>query len=304
MNKINAIVCKNLRKEYETAGKMVDVLNIENLTIKRGSFFGILGPNGAGKSTLINIIASLIQKTSGCVEIFGKNIEENMQFAKMTIGTAIQDVKLDPFLTVAETLNFQAGYYGIPAKDRKIDELLQNLGMLEHKYKRSRSLSGGMQRRLVIAKALIHNPDIIILDEPTAGVDIDLRTQLWGFIKSLKAQGKTVIITTHYLEEAQELCEEIAFIKNGKILLSDKKSNILSLLDKKTMIIKTQDEIFNWEINGAIITKRDLGIEINYVPSVISTIELLTQLQEKIKIQDLTIKDATLDAIFSHIINY
>jgi len=172
MNKINAIVCKNLRKEYETAGKMVDVLNIENLTIKRGSFFGILGPNGAGKSTLINIIASLIQKTSGCVEIFGKNIEENMQFAKMTIGTAIQDVKLDPFLTVAETLNFQAGYYGIPAKDRKIDELLQNLGMLEHKYKRSRSLSGGMQRRLVIAKALIHNPDIIILDEPTAGVDI------------------------------------------------------------------------------------------------------------------------------------
>lgn len=299
-----AISCKNLRKEYENNGKVTEVLNIEKLEIEQGSFFGILGPNGAGKSTLINIIASLIEKTSGTVEILGKDMETNVQFTKLNIGTAVQDVKLDPFLTVEETLEFQAGYYGIPKSKRKIDELLQNLGMLEHKHKRSRMLSGGMQRRLVIAKALVHNPDIIILDEPTAGVDIELRTQLWSFIKSLKAQGKTVIITTHYLEEAQELCDEIAFIKSGKVLLSDKKSNILSLLDKKTVFVQTESKIPAVEINGANFQEYDLGIQIDYIPSVVTTVDLLSKLHESgVIIKDLTIKDATLDAVFSYIIN-
>ncbi len=299
-----AISCKNLRKEYENNGKVTEVLNIEKLEIKQGSFFGILGPNGAGKSTLINIIASLIEKTSGTVEILGRNMETNVQFTKLHIGTAVQDVKLDPFLTVEETLEFQAGYYGIPKNKRKIDELLQNLGMFEHKHKRSRMLSGGMQRRLVIAKALIHNPDIIILDEPTAGVDIELRTQLWSFIKSLKAEGKTVIITTHYLEEAQELCDEIAFIKNGGILLNDKKSNILSLLDKKTVFVQTENKIPEIEINGAHFQEYEFGIQIDYMPSVVTTVELLAKLHASgIIIKDLTIKDATLDAVFSYIIN-
>ncbi len=302
-NKI-AISCKNVRKEYAIAGKVVEVLNVENLEITQGSFFGILGPNGAGKSTLINIIASLIEKTSGKIAILGKDMESNIQFAKMNIGTAVQDVKLDPFLTVEETLDFQAGYYGIPKNQRKIDELLRNLGMFEHKHKRSRTLSGGMQRRLVIAKALIHNPDIIILDEPTAGVDIELRTQLWSFIKSLKAQGKTVIITTHYLEEAQELCDEIAFIKHGGIILQDTKANILSLLDEKTMFIQTNSAIPEAKIDGIRMEKYELGIKINYVPSLISTAFLLDFLREnKVIINDLTIKDTTLDAVFSYIIN-
>jgi ABC-2 type transport system ATP-binding protein len=298
----NAILCKNLRKEYQVAGKTTEVLSIEELAIKKGTFFGILGHNGAGKSTLINIISSIIEKTAGNVEIFGQNIEKNPQFAKNKIGTAIQEIQLDPFLTVTETLDFQAGYYGISKKERKIEELLHNLGLYEHRNKRSRMLSGGMQRRLVIAKALVHNPEIIILDEPTAGVDIELRANLWSFINTLKNSGKTIIITTHYLEEAQELCDEIAFIKGGKIILNDKKTNILSLMDKKTLIVKSKSEILP-QIEGVTINLHSIGFEIIYAPSVIKTIDLIDKLKTQIEIQDLTIKDATLDAIFSYIIN-
>jgi ABC-2 type transport system ATP-binding protein len=165
-------------------------------------------------------------------------------------------------------------------------------------------LSGGMQRRLVIAKALVHDPDIIILDEPTAGVDIELRTHLWQFIRKLKERGKTVIITTHYLEEAQELCQEIAFIKGGKIIMQDKKSNILSLLDKKSAIIKTESSIDNIKIDGVLFETHEFGIKVNYAPSQIKTIELIEKLKQSgVEIQDLTIKDANLDEIFSYIIN-
>lgn len=296
---MKAILCKNLVKDYN----LRNVLNVEELAIQEGSFFGILGPNGAGKSTLINIITSLIRPTSGVVEIFGKNIAQNVEFAKTSIGTAVQDINLDPFPLLWESLEFQAGYYGIPKKDRKTDELLHKLGLYEHRNKKARALSGGMQRRLVIAKALVHNPKIIILDEPTAGVDIELRTTLWQFILDLKKQGKTVIITTHYLEEAQQLCEEIAFIKSGKIVLQDKKHNILSLLDKKSAIIKTNSTL-QTQIEGLNIQKIENGISVSYAPSQISTIDVLSKLQHNgIEIQDLTIKDSTLDEIFSYIIN-
>jgi ABC-2 type transport system ATP-binding protein len=301
---MNAIYCENLVKEYSLSFRINRVLEIEELKIKQGSFFGILGPNGAGKSTLINIITSLIKPTSGKVEIFGKNIFTNVEFAKTSVGTAIQDIRLDPFPYVWETLEFQAGYYGIPKKSRKTDELLHNLGLYEHRNKKARMLSGGMQRRLVIAKSLVHDPDIIILDEPTAGVDIELRMHLWQFIKKLKERGKTVIITTHYLEEAQELCEEIAFIKGGKIIMQDKKSNILSLLDKKSAIIKTKSSMDNIKIDGVFFETHELGIKVNYAPSQIKTIELIEKLKQSgVEIQDLTIKDANLDEVFSYIIN-
>lgn len=303
----NAVLCKNLVKEYRSHnGKINRVLDIDTIKIKRGSFFGILGSNGAGKSTLINIVTSLIRATSGSVEIFGKNIEDNPEFAKMKIGTAVQDVKLDPFPYIWEALEFQAGYYGIPKNQRKTDEILHNLGLYAERNKKARMLSGGMQRRLVIAKALVHNPDIIILDEPTAGVDIELRNNLWQFINNLKSQGKTIIITTHYLEEAQELCDEIAFIKGGKIILQDTKHNVLSLLDKKSAIIKTTSDFDLEKINidGTNIIKHPLGLKVNYIPSQINTFTLLEKLKEyNIEINDLTIKDSNLDEIFSYIIN-
>lgn len=301
---MKAIKCEKLIKNYEIGGVSKNVLKIESLEIEEGSFFGILGPNGAGKSTLINIVTSLIKPTSGSVKIFGKEISQNIKFAKMSVGTAVQDVKLDPFPKIWESLEFQAGYYGIQKSERKTEEILHNLGLYEHRNKKARMLSGGMQRRLVIAKALVHDPKIIILDEPTAGVDIELRTQLWKFIFDLKKKGKTVIITTHYLEEAQQLCEEIAFIKAGQIALQDKKSNVLSLIDKKTALIKTQSQIPE-NLPSLEISKTENGMRVRYVPSQIKTIEVLQMLQSSgVVVEDLTIKDVCLDEVFSYIINH
>lgn len=302
---MSAISCKNLVKEYQVAGRVNKVLDVETLEIKEGSFFGVLGQNGAGKSTLINIITSLVSPTSGVVEIFGKNIKDNVEFAKTSIGTAVQDIKLDPFPMLWEAMEYQAGYYGIPKSKRKTEELLHNLGLYEHRNKKARMLSGGMQRRLIIAKALVHDPKIIILDEPTAGVDIELRTSMWNFVKSLHKQGKTVIITTHYLEEVQELCQEIAFIKAGKIVLQDKKHNVLSILDKKTIIIKTPSQIQNFTCEGVeAVLYDESSLKINFAPSKISAIDLLEKLKDDgVDIQDITIKDAHLDEIFSYIIN-
>lgn len=297
---MNAIACENLTKTYGST-KVVD---IEKLEIKQGSFFGILGPNGAGKSTLINIVSSLIKPTAGNVSVFGKDISQNVEFAKKHIGTAVQDVKLDPFLRVWEALEYQAGYYGIPKKDRKTDEIMHNLGLFVHREKKSRMLSGGMQRRLVIAKALVHSPEIIILDEPTAGVDIELRSQLWAFIKNLNKQGKTIIITTHYLEEAQTLCGEIAFIKSGKIVMQNSKNKILSLLDNKTIILR--NAVYDIEIKheNFIIEKHGNDIKINYTPSKINSMEVLFYLQKSgVEIKDFAIEDPSLDDVFSYVIN-
>jgi ABC-2 type transport system ATP-binding protein len=298
---MNAISCQNLVKSY----KGTNVVDINSLEIKQGSFFGILGPNGAGKSTLINIISSLIRPTSGSVAVLGKDIQTNVQFAKSHIGTAVQDIKLDPFLRVYEMLEYQAGYYGIAKKDRKTEEIMHHLGLFEHRDKKSRMLSGGMQRRLVIAKALVHNPDIIILDEPTAGVDIELRVQLWGFIRKLNDDGKTIIITTHYLEEAQTLCNEIAFIKNGQIIMQNSKDVILSILDKKTIVLH-QEGRQKIEIKNQKFTVESYGnsVKINYAPSVINAMEVLLVLQQYgYEIKDFSIEVPSLDDVFSYVIN-
>lgn len=302
---INAISCKNLVKDYRKHnGGTMRVLDIEDLQIKQGGFFGILGPNGAGKSTLINIVSSLTKQTSGTVSVFGKDVPSNLEFAKNKIGTAIQDIKLDPFLRVYETLEYQSGYYGIPKSKRITEEIMHNLGLLEHRDKKTRMLSGGMQRRLVIAKALVHSPEIIILDEPTAGVDIELRSQLWSFIKKLNSQGKTIIVTTHYLEEAQTLCDEIAFIKSGRIIMQNSKRKILSLLDKKAILIQAPN-VKDIDIKSPNITmeKGEKFVKVTYAPSVTSTMDVLHILQKSgLEIQDFVIQDPSLDEIFSHVI--
>ena len=209
-----AIEINNLQKTYQKSKKSTskDALKSIDLKIKKGSFFGLLGPNGAGKSTIINILAGLVKKTSGQVKIAGIDIDENQKATKFKIGIVPQELIIDPFFNVHETLEIYAGYFGIPKAQRRTDEIIEALGLKDKAKSTPRSLSGGMRRRLLVAKALVHNPEILVLDEPTAGVDVELRNQLWNYVKKLNQNGTTILLTTHYLEEAEELCDEIAII--------------------------------------------------------------------------------------------
>lgn len=202
-----------------------------NLKVPEGIIFGLLGPNGAGKSTLINIIGGIVTKNSGSVNIMGIDRATSPKLASCSIGIVPQEIALDNFFPIAKTLEFTAGYYGVPPENRKTEEILKALGLWDKRNAFPRQLSGGMKRRFLVAKAMVHLPKILILDEPTAGVDIELRDQLWEYVKKSNAAGTTIIITTHYLAEAQELCDEIAFINHGKIIKQDSKDNLLQELD-------------------------------------------------------------------------
>jgi len=187
-----------------------------SLTIPRGAFFGLLGPNGAGKSTLINIMAGLVLKTSGRVEICGHSIDTALSAAKRSIGIVPQELMLDTFFTVRQALEITAGYYGVPKHARRTDEIIEAMGLADKADVPSRKLSGGMRRRLLVGKALVHRPEVLVLDEPTAGVDVELRRSLWAYVKRLNQAGTTILLTTHYLEEAEELCDQIAIINHGE----------------------------------------------------------------------------------------
>ena len=226
----NAIVAENLVKEYKgerTDGAVMRALDGLNLTIPQGSIFGLLGSNGAGKSTLINILAGTVNKTSGFVQIIGNSIDEYPKKARSSIGIVPQEIVYDTFFPIYQALEIYAGYYGIRPSKRKTEEILKALSLWDKKDNHPQHLSGGMKRRFLIAKAMVHSPPVLVLDEPTAGVDLDLRTQLWNYIKLLNKQGVTIIITTHYLAEAQELCDEISFISKGKIINQDTKEGLL-----------------------------------------------------------------------------
>ena len=214
-----------------------------SINIPKGSIYGLLGPNGAGKSTFINILGSLVKKDSGKVKICDIDIDENAKESRKKIGIVPQELNIDPFFTPIELLELQAGLYGVRKKDRKSEEILSKVGLLEQKNAYARTLSGGMRRRLLVAKALVHNPEIIILDEPTAGVDVELRKKLWNYIKDLNNKGTTICLTTHYLEEAENLCDHITIINKGKILKSDTKENILNLIGKKTVSFSLDEKI-------------------------------------------------------------
>jgi ABC-2 type transport system ATP-binding protein len=231
-----SIEAKNLNKTFnKKGGAVIKALIDFNINIPKGSIYGLLGPNGAGKSTFINILGSLVIKDSGKVKICGIDVDENAKESRKKIGIVPQELNIDPFFTPIELLELQAGLYGVRKKDRKSMEILNNLGLLEEKNAYARTLSGGMRRRLLVAKALVHNPEIIILDEPTAGVDVELRKNLWNYIKDLNNKGTTICLTTHYLEEAENLCDHITIINKGKIIKSDTKENILNLIGKKTV---------------------------------------------------------------------
>lgn len=215
-----ALRVKDLRKTYKNGLVALDGVSLE---IERGKFFGLLGPNGAGKTTLINSIVSLVRPDSGSVEIFGKDAYEEFREARRMVGVSPQEVNLDKFLTVQETMMYHAGYYGVPKKKarERSEELLERFDLVGKRKGRVNTLSGGMKRRVLFARALMHDPQILFLDEPTAGVDIELRYRLWEYIRELNRGGLTILLTTHYLEEAEELCEEVALINNGNIAVQD-----------------------------------------------------------------------------------
>ena len=234
----NAIEIRGLRKTYrdKKSAPKEALLGID-LDIPQGSFFGLLGPNGAGKSTMINIMAGIVIKSSGDVRICGYDIEKEMRNARLSLGVVPQELVLDTFFTVREALEIHAGYYGVPKAKRRTDEIIETLGLSDKADISARRLSGGMRRRLLVAKALVHTPPVLILDEPTAGVDVELRTQLWDYVKQLNKAGTTVLLTTHYLEEAEELCDTIAVINHGAVVACDKKTALLRSFDSKQVVI-------------------------------------------------------------------
>lgn len=238
----NAIELRGLKKTYAATKKTEakTALSGIDLDIPRGAIFGLLGPNGAGKSTLINILAGLVKKSAGSVNIWGFDQDENPRQSRAAIGVMPQELNLDPFFTPGASLDMQAGLYGVPKALRRTDEILRLIGLEDKANAYARSLSGGMRRRLLLGKALVHSPQILVLDEPTAGVDIGLRQMLWDNVRQLNADGMTVILTTHYLEEAQEMCDQIAIIHEGALRALDTTANLLSKLDTKTLVVETE----------------------------------------------------------------
>ena len=304
MNNNIAISVKNLTKIYN-AGSYNEILALDNISldIAAGSIFGLLGPNGAGKSTFINILADLVRKSAGDINILGTNHATNLKKVKSLMGIVPQELNIDPFFTPFELLEIHAGLYGVPKKERRTMEILGMLALEDKAHVYARTLSGGMRRRLLIAKAMVHDPAILILDEPTAGVDVELRTNLWKNIEKLNSKGKTIIITTHYLHEAEELCNEIAIIDEGKLIAHDHTSKIKSIIDNREIKI-----IHNNQNNLDLSSLRNLNIdlkpngqtlEINYKPSEIRFNDLLKAINKsKIDIQDISIKETKLEDVF------
>ena len=235
-----AIQVENVTKIYEGEVRALDNVN---LTVPRGAIFGLLGPNGAGKSTLINILAGLVNKTAGSASIWGFDIDRDPRNAKASIGIVNQEITFDPFFTPAETLDIQAGLYGVPRAKKRTMELLKAVRLEDKADAYARTLSGGMKRRLMVAKALVHSPPVLVLDEPTAGVDIDLRRQLWDYVRELHAAGTTVVLTTHYLEEAEELCDRIAIINHGKLIADKPTRELVNMAQEKAVVVTVENDI-------------------------------------------------------------
>jgi len=301
-NSNNALKIENLRKIY--AGN-VEALKGISLTVKEGDFFALLGPNGAGKSTTIGIISSLVNKTSGSVEIFGDDIDTDLTKAKRHIGLVPQEFNFSQFEKVIDIIIFQAGYYGIKRKDAltRAEEVLKQLSLWDKRNSAARELSGGMKRRLMIARALMHKPRLLILDEPTAGVDIEIRRSMWDFLQELNDNGTTIVLTTHYLEEAENLCRNIAIINHGEIVIDTDMKSIIAKLDVETLVLDTTGigELEN--IEGYTFTKRDensIDVEIRKGQGVN---DLFKRLEEKqIKVLSLRNKSNRLEELFVRLV--
>ncbi|MDE0782074.1 MAG: ABC transporter ATP-binding protein, partial [Planktomarina sp.] len=301
----NAIELRGLRKTYAATKKMSAKTALDgiNLDIPRGSIFGLLGPNGAGKSTLINILAGLVQKSSGTVNVWGFDQDKNPRQSRAAIGVMPQELNLDPFFTPGASLDMQAGLYGVPKHQRKTNEILRLIGLEDKANAYARSLSGGMRRRLLLGKALVHSPQILVLDEPTAGVDIGLRQMLWDNVRQLNADGMTVILTTHYLEEAQEMCDKIAIIHEGKLRALDTTANLLSKLDTKTVVVQAQVPQEISLPDGVNLDQRpDGSLAFSYSRSITSPNSILDALRSaNAHIEDIQTEQPNLQDVFLEI---
>ncbi|MEM9838267.1 MAG: ABC transporter ATP-binding protein [Pseudomonadota bacterium] len=298
-----AIRIRDVRKVYAGSKKQApkEALKGINLDVPRGSIFGLLGPNGAGKSTLINILAGLVNKSAGDVKIWGFDIDKNPRQARASIGVVPQELSTDVFFTPQEALEIQAGLYGVPKANRRTMDILRSLGLEDKADAYVRALSGGMKRRLLVAKAMVHDPPVLILDEPTAGVDIELRKQLWEQVMDLHARGVTVILTTHYLEEAQELCDTIGIIHRGDVVTVKPKDELIASLDRKTLMITPEDALSADQASGieGAQVKADGNLYIDYRPSTTRVADILGGVSAAgISVKDISTVEADLEDVF------
>ena len=301
---MNAVEINNLVKVYDNKFK---ALNHIDLSIPEGSFFGLLGPNGAGKTTTIGILTGLVNRTAGSTKVFGHDTVDNFRAARMLIGLSPQELNFDVFFTIEELLTLQAGYYNKDlkqAKERAL-EMLEYFNLIDKRKSKARELSGGMKRRVQIAKAFIHDPPLIILDEPTAGVDIELRYQLWDFLKKENKKGKTILLTTHYIEEAEKLCDKIAIINEGNIIANGKTDDLINDMGKNHIIIKSNinqialSDEFNWSHE---IKDNEIIIESNNPDTDI--VDIINFFNSKdIKIDKIRTEQSTLEEIFIKLTN-
>ena len=303
-----ALEIKNLTKTYQGESEYY-ALDDVSLNVKAGSIFGLLGPNGAGKSTLINIISGIVFKSSGDVSVWGMDIEKERKQSKLAVGIVPQELNIDAFFTPDELLDLHSGMFNVPKALRKTKELLKLMDLSDKAKSYSRKLSGGMRRRLLVAKAMVHSPPILILDEHTAGVDVELRQKLWNHFKDLNKLGVTIILTTHYLEEAEYLCDDIAIINKGKIIANENKKSLLTKFNEKLIYIKLkmkkisdEDKISLKKIGKVKIVSDTL--EITFKPNEISMNSIIKTLHNSsLDILDLSTKDASLEDVFINMIN-
>ncbi len=294
-----AITISDLQKTYKGGKRALDGISLD---IPRGGIFGLLGPNGAGKSTMINILAGLVMKTGGTANIWGFDIDAHPRNAKRSIGVVPQEILFDPFFTPKEALEIQAGLYGIPKAERRTMELLRAVHLEDKADAYARTLSGGMKRRLLVAKAMVHAPPILVLDEPTAGVDVELRQQLWDYVRSLHAQGVTIVLTTHYLEEAEQLCDRIAIINHGKLIANEPTRDLLALAQEKVVEVIVDRDLAaapenlcfdKIELNG------ERTLTITYRKDRVNAGEVLAALQrEGLGVVDVSTREADLEDVF------
>jgi ABC-2 type transport system ATP-binding protein len=307
MEQKNILSVKNLKKIYsskQTGDNLA--LNDLNLDVKEGEIFGLLGPNGAGKTTFINILAGTVIKTAGQVNVWGFDLDENPRQVRAAVGIVPQEVNLDPFFSPRKLLELQAGLYGIKEKDRITDTILKLVSLEKQANSYARSLSGGMKRRLLVAKALVHQPPIVFLDEPTAGVDVELRQNLWKNVRLLNDLGVTIILTTHYLEEAEEMCDRIAILNKGNVVALDSTKNLLDRIQTKKVTFKTDKiiDIKDEDIDSLkVISKLDTEICVSYEKSKINIEELINLIKRNnVKIIDISTDDGDLEDVFLRLI--
>jgi ABC-2 type transport system ATP-binding protein len=270
--------------------------------VPRGQIFGLLGPNGAGKSTLINILAGLVNKTEGSASIWGFDIDVHPRNAKASIGIVNQEILFDPFFTPVETLEIQAGLYGVPKKDRRSLDLLRAVHLEDKANAYARTLSGGMKRRLMVAKAMVHSPPVLVLDEPTAGVDIELRQQLWAYVRELNAGGVTVVLTTHYLEEAEQLCDRIAIINHGRLIANEPTRDLVGRAQEKVVAVTVDRDLTaapEAPCFEKIVLKGARVLEITYSKARVNAGEVLAAVQAAgVGIVDVSTREPDLEDVF------